>query len=115
MSTRAHVITKYEIQYGSEGLAWGQDLIEGLAREYMPSSYTGGEYRSDEAIWEFSKDEFKEMTETLANMKECEYDGKCKEWGVHPEDYPKDKAVELFKCWIEETPTDSDYVRISWF
>ena len=43
MSTRAHVITRYEILYGSEGLAWGQDLLESLADEYIEDSYTGGE------------------------------------------------------------------------
>ena len=43
MSTRAHVITKYEIKYGSEGLAWGQSFIESLADEYMTDYYIGGE------------------------------------------------------------------------
>ena len=79
MSTRAHVITKYEILYGSEGLAWGQDLLESLADEYIEDSYTGGEYHSEEAIWEFNKEQFKAMVETLANMKKREYNSKCKE------------------------------------
>lgn len=115
MSTRAHVITKYEVEYGSEGLAWGQDFIESLSDEYMTDSYTGGEYQSDEVVWEFNKSEFKTMTETLANMKKREYNRKCKEWGVKPKDYPKDYVVELFQSWLKETPETSAYVRISWF
>lgn len=115
MSTRAHVITKYEIQYGSEGLAWGQDLLESLSDEYIEDSYTGGEYHSEEAIWEFNKEQFKTMVETLSTMKKREYNSKCKEWGVNPEDYPKDYVVELFNTWLNETPEKESYVRISWF
>ena len=115
MSTRAHVITRYEILYGSEGLAWGQDLLESLADEYIEDSYTGGEYHSEEAIWEFNKEQFKAMTETLANMTKREYNRKCKEWGVKPKDYPKDEVVELFRTWLKETPEHYNNVRISWF
>lgn len=111
MSTRAHVITKYEIKYGSEGLAWGQELLESLSDEYIKDSSTG----SDEAIWEFNKAEFKSMVDTLANMKKREYNRKCKEWGVKPKDYPKDYVVELFQTWLKETPKKYKYVRISWF
>lgn len=115
MSTRAHVITKYEIKYGSEGLTWGQNLLESLSDEYMKDSSTGGEDNSDEAIWEFNKAEFKSMADTLANMKKCEYNRKCKEWGVNPKDYPKDDVVELFQTWLKETPKKYKYVRIAWF
>lgn len=115
MSTRAHVITKYEVKYGSEGLAWGQDFLESLADEYIEDSYTGGEYHSDEADWEFNKEEFKEMVETLDKMSKRSYNRKCKDWGVNPKDYPKDYVVELFQTWLKETPKKSDYVRISWF
>lgn len=115
MSTRAHVITKYEIKYGSEGLAYGQDLLESLSDEYIEDSYTGGEYHSEEAIWEFNKDQFKTMVETLSNMTKREYNRKCKEWGVNPKDYPKDYVVELFQSWLNETPEKEDYLRISWF
>lgn len=115
MSTRAHVITKYEIKYGSEGLAWGQPFIESLAYEYMTDYYIGGETHSDEAIWELSKDEFKAMTETLSNMTSDEYISKCNEWGINPDDYQKDDVVDLFRSWLKETPEKEDYVRISWF
>lgn len=115
MSTRAHVITKYEIKYGSEGLAYGQDLLESLSDEYIEDSYTGGEYHTEEAIWEFNKDQFKTMVETLSKMTEEEYNSKCKEWGVNPNDYPKDYVVELFQSWLNETPEKEDYLRISWF
>ena len=115
MSTRAHVITKYEIQYGSEGLAWGQSLIESLAYEYMTDYYIGGETNSVEAIWEFNKDEFKAMTETLSKMTSDEYISKFNEWAIDPDDYQKDYVVELFNTWLKETPEKEDYVRISWF
>lgn len=115
MSTRAHVITKYEIKYGSEGLAWGQSFIESLAVEYMTDYYIGGETHSDAAIWELNKDEFKAMTETLSNMTSDEYISKCNESGIDPDDYPKDYVVELFNTWLKETPENEDYVRISWF
>ena len=116
MSTRAHVISKYQIEYGSEGLAWGQDFLVALAGDYINDACTGGEYHSEEAIWEFDKNEFKAMVDTLEAMSESEYNEKCKdEWGVNPEDYPKDYTVELFKQWLNETPETSAYVRISWF
>ena len=116
MSTRAHVLTTYQIEYGSEGLPWGQDFLVALARDYINDACTGGEYHSDEAIWEFDKEEFKAMVDTLEAMPEDEYNKKCKdEWGVEAEDYPKDYTVELFKQWLNETPETSPYIRISWF
>ena len=115
MSTRAHVITKYEIKYGSDGLAWGQSFIESLASEYMTDYYIGGENHSDAAIWELNKDEFKAMTETLSKMTSDEYSSKCNEWGIDPDDYQKDDVVDLFRSWLKETPENEDYVRISWF
>ena len=70
----------------------------------------------DYIIGEFDKNEFKSMVDTLDAMSEDEYNEKCKdEWGVKPEDYPKDYTVELFKQWLNETPETSSYVRISWF
>lgn len=115
MSTRAHVITKYEINYGSEGLTWGQSFMESLAYEYMTDYYIGGETHSDAAIWEFNKDEFKAMTETLSKMTSDEYISKCNECGIDPDDYQKDDVVDLFRSWLKETPENEDYVRISWF
>ena len=115
MSTRAHVITKYEIKYGSEGLAWGQSFMESLAYEYMTDYYIGGETHSDAAIWELNKDEFKAMTETRSNMSSDEYISKCNEWCSDPDDYQKDDVVDLFRSWLKETPENEDYVRISWF
>lgn len=115
MSTRAHVITKYQIKYGSEGLAWGQDFLSALADEYITDSCTGGEYHSEEGIWEFDKNEFTEMVNTLEAMSKRAYNKKCKELGVNAKDYPQDYTVELFKTWLKETPKKSDYVRISWF
>ena len=115
MSTRAHVITKYEIKYGSEGLAWGQSFVETLAYEYMTDYYIGGETHSDAAIWELNKDEFKAMTETLSKMTSDEYISKCNEWCIDTDDYQKDDVVDLFRSWLKETPENEDYVRISWF
>ena len=115
MSTRAHVITKYEIKYGSEGLAWGQSFMESLAYEYMTDYYIGGENHSDAAIWELNKDEFKAMTETLSKMTSDEYISMCNEWAIDPDDYQKDDVVDLFRSWLKETPEKEDYVRISWF
>lgn len=115
MSIRANVITKYEIEYGSAGLAYGQALLLALSAEYMTDAYTGGDYNSDDAVWEFDKAQFKAMTETLSTMTTEEYNRKCDEWGVKPDDYPKDYVVELFNTWLKETPEHYTYVRISWF
>lgn len=115
MFTRANVITKYVVEYGSEGLADGQEFILALAEEYMPDSYTGGDYHSDGAIWEFNKAQFKAMTETLSKMTSEEYNSKCNEWCVAPEEYPKGYVVELFQTWLKETPENYPCVLISWF
>lgn len=115
MSIRANVITKYVIEYGSAGLAYGQDLILALSAEYMADAYTGGDEHSDASIWEFNKAQFKAMTETLSKMTSEEYRSKCNEWGVDPEKYPKDYVVELFHTWLKETPEQFPYVLISWF
>lgn len=116
MSTRAHVITKYEVKYGREGLAWGQDFLNAITGDYISDSYTGGEYNCDEAIWEFNKDQFKAMVDELDKMTEEEWGKKCEEeWGDHEHDYHKEDVVPLFKAWLKETPKNEDYVRISWF
>lgn len=115
MSIRANVITKYEIEYGRAGLAYGQELILALSSEYITDAFTGGEYNSDDTIWEFNKEQFKAMTESLSKMTSEEYISKCNKWGIDPDEYPKDDVVELFHTWLKETPEQSMYVRISWF
>jgi len=116
MSVRAHVLTKYEVKYGSCGLSWGQNFLIAITSDYIDDSYTGGEYNCDSCIWEFDKDKFKTMVDELDKLTEEEWDKKCEEeWGDPDHDYHKEDVVDLFKTWLKETPEHYNYVRISWF
>ena len=116
MSTRAHVITKYEVKYGCEGLAWGQDFLKAITCDYIPDAYTGGEYGCENCVWEFDKDQFKEMVKELGKLTEEEWNTKCEEeWGDHEHEYHKEDVVPLFKTWLEQTPKKESYVRVAWF
>ena len=116
MSTRAHVLKKYEVEYGSCGISWGQDFLIAITNDYIDDSYTGGEYNCDSCIWEFDKDQFKAMVDELDALTEEEWDKKCEEeWGDKDHDYHKEDVVGLFKSWLEETPKKSEYVRVAWF
>ena len=116
MSTRAHVLKKYNVQYGSEGLSWGQDFLKDITSEYIDDSYTGGEYCCENCVWEFDKDQFKAMVDELDKMTEEEWNQKCEEdWGDSEHDYHKEDVVPLFKAWLAETPKKENYVRVAWF
>lgn len=116
MSTRAHVIKKYDVKYGSCGLSWGQDFLIAITNDYIENSYTGGEYNCDSCVWEFDKDEFKAMVDELDKLTEEEWAEKVKdEWGEDPDEYHKEDVVDLFKSWLKETPKKEEYVRVAWF
>lgn len=116
MSTRAHVLTKYEVKYGSGGLAWGQDFLLAITADYIGDSYTGGDCQCDSCIWEFNKDEFKSMVEELDKLSDEEWDKKCEEeWGDHNHEYNKEDVVPLFKDWLKQSPKKDSYVRVAWF
>lgn len=116
MSIRAHVLTKYNIKYGAEGLSWGQEFLKAITSDYIDDSYTGGEYTCENCVWEFDKDKFKDMVDELDKMTEEEWDKKCEEeWGDHEHDYHKEDVVPLFKTWLEQTPKKECYVRVAWF
>lgn len=116
MSTRAHVLKKYDVKYGSCGLSWGQDFLIAITNDYIDDSYTGGEYNCDSCIWEFDKDQFKDMVDELDALTEEEWDKKCEEeWGDKDHEYHKEDVVDLFKSWLKETPKKENYVRVAWF
>ncbi len=116
MSIRAHVLKKYDVKYGSGGLVWGQDFLIAITSDYIPDAYTGGEDRCENCVWEFDKDQFKEMVKELDKLTEEEWNTKCEEeWGDHNHEYHKEDVVPLFKTWLKETPKKSTYVRVTWF
>lgn len=116
MSIRAHVLTKYEVEYGACGLSWGQDLLIAITSDYIKDSYTGGEYNCDSCIWSFGKDEFKAMVDELDKMTDEEWNNKCnEEWSIDPKEYHREDVVDLFKQWVKQTPEKENYIRVSWF
>ena len=123
MGLRATVIKKYEIEYGdTQGFNYDPDTLNNIISEFCNDYYNGdGAYDgpSTDAYWEIDKDEFREMYTKLSLMPEDEFNERMKEdwfYGTSSDDKPYSKKyiLDVFGGWLNETPMDSNYVRIGW-
>lgn len=124
MGLRATVIKKYEIEYGNtQGFNYDPDTLDSIISEFCDDYYNaddgcGGNISTD-AFWEINKEEFENMLDELREMDTEEFNERMEEdWfsGVFPDDkpYTKKYVLEVFQGWLDETPENSNYVRIAW-
>lgn len=123
MGLRATVIKTYKVEYGNaNGFNYDVDTLNNIIGEFCDDFYNGDDGwggPSTDAIWEIDKQQFREMYTQIALMPEEEFNERMKEeWfcGTFSDDKPYSKAyiMDVFAGYINETPEDSNYVRIGW-
>lgn len=122
MGLRATVIRKYEIEYGDTcGFNYDPDTIANIVSDYCDDRYFGGgdfEYCSTEGIWEIDKVQFENMLGTLISMPMEEFEEKLRdEWASGQGDskkYTRKYILDTFQGWLDETPKNESYIRLSW-
>ena len=123
MGLRATVIKKYEVEYGNaNGFNYDPDTLSSIIMDFCEDAYTGDDGcggHSTDAFWEIDKGQFRDMVDQLEEMPTKEFNERMKEdwfWGTFSDEkpYTKKYVLDVFKGWLEETPEDSNYVRIGW-
>ena len=118
MGLRATVIKKYEIEYGNaNGFNYDNYTLANIIGCFCDDYFCGEDCNTD-SIWEIDKEEFKEMVDRIKNLSDEEFDSYMESWfdGVFSDDKPYSKkyVLDVFEGWLEETPENSNYVRIAW-
>lgn len=123
MGLRATVIKKYEVEFGNaNGFNYDPETLDNIISEFCDDYYCGDDGYgglSTDAYWEIDRNQFCEMVDQLAEMPDEEFKERMEEdWfvGTFADDKPYSKkyVLDVFKGWLEETPKDSNYVRIGW-
>ena len=123
MGLRATVIKKYEIEYGdANGFNYDPDTLNNIISDFCDDYYNGDDGYgglSTDTYWEIDKGQFREMYTELSLMPEDEFNERMKEdwfYGAAPDAQPYSKKyiLDVFGGWLNETPKDSNYVRIGW-
>jgi hypothetical protein len=123
MGLRATVIRKYEVEYGNAcGFNYDPDTLNNIISEFCDDYYCGDDGYggcSTDAYWEIDKEQFREMYTELSLMPEDEFNERMKEDWFHgnfsfDEPYSKKYILDVFGGWLNETPENSNYVRIGW-
>ena len=123
MGLRATVIKKYEVEYGNaNGFNYNPDTLSNIISEFCDDFYCGDDGcggTSTDTIWEVDKEQFRDMVDQLEEMPTKEFNERMKEdwfWGTFSDDKPYSKkyVLDVFTGWLDETPENSNYVRIGW-
>ena len=123
MGCRATVIKKYEIEYGkTRGFNWDADTLCTIIGYFCDDFYCGDDGcggSSYDAYWEINKEQFAEMVKEIREMDETEFNERMEEdWFsaqlADDKPYSKKYVLDVFEGWLEETPKDSEYVRLGW-
>lgn len=123
MGLRATVIKEYKIEYGNcNGFNYDAETLNNIIGEFCDDFYNGDDGWggiNTSAFWEIGKEQFAQMIEDIKAMPDEEFDEKMKEdWFESPfEDekpYSKKYVLDVFEGWLEETPENSNYVRLGW-
>lgn len=112
MGLRATVIKKYEIEYGNtHGFNYESGTLADIIYEFCADYYVGdddfGGYNTDE-IWEVGKEDFKYMLSEIRKMTDEEFEE------VFSDRVGREEVIRVFEGFLNETPEDSNYVRIGW-
>ena len=107
---------------GAQGFNYDPDTLNNIISEFCDDYYNGDDGyggANTDALWEIDKEQFREMYTELSLMPEEEFDERMKEdWfhGTFSDDKPYSKKyiLDVFGGWLNETPKDSNYVRIGW-
>ena len=123
MGLRATSVKKYEIEYGDvQGFNYDPDTLANIIGYFCTDYFTGDDGcggHSVDAFWDIDRKQFFQMTHDLCEMSEEEFNDLMEnEWdgGVKLSDkpYTKKEVTDLFKGYYNDTPEDSNYVRIAW-
>ena len=123
MGLRATVIRKYEVEYGNaNGFNYDAETLSNIIGEFCEDFYCGDDGcggLSTDAFWEIDKGQFREMVEQIRTMPEEEFNQRMEDdWFQSPfsddKPYTKKYVLDVFEGWLEETPEDSNYVRLGW-
>lgn len=121
MGLRATSVKKYEIEYGNtQGFNYDPDTLASIIMDFCEDAYTGDDGcggHSTDVIWSIDKNQFSQMTNELCEMSAKEFNQRMKEdwfWGTDDKPYTKKQVTDLFKGYYNDTPEDSNYVRIAW-
>lgn len=123
MGLRATVIKKYEVEYGNaNGFNYDPNTLDNIIRDFCEDYYNGDDGcggLSTDVFWEIDKRQFEDMLDDLREMDTEEFDERMKEdWfqSVFSDDkpYSKEYVLDVFQGWLDETPENSNYVRIGW-
>ena len=123
MGLRATVIKTYKVEYGNtQGFNYDPDTLSNIISDFCDDYYNGDDGfsgLSTDTYWEIDKGQFQEMYTKLSLMPEDEFNERMKEgwfWAAVPgaQPYSKKYILDVFGGWLNETPKDSNYVRIGW-
>ena len=120
MGLRATSVKKYEIKYGDvQGFNYDPGTLSNIICHFCEDCYVGGEDTDTNCIWEIDRNEFFHMTSRLCEMSDKEFNEMMRDqWdeGTRFNDapYTKKEVTDLFKGYYNDTPEDSNYVRIAW-
>lgn len=120
MGLRATSVKKYEIEYGDvQGFNYDPRTLSNIISHFCEGYYVGSDGEDTNCIWEIDRDEFFEMTHALCKMSEEMFNEMMRDqWdeGTRFVDapYTKKEVTDLFKGYYNDTPEDSNYVRIAW-
>lgn len=123
MGLRATVIKKYEVEYGNaNGFNYDPETLSNIISEYCDDFYNGDDGYgglSTDAYWEIDRGQFWDMLREITAMPDKEFNKRMqRDWqvGKYGDDkpYTKKYVLDVFTGWFNETPEDSNYVRLGW-
>lgn len=111
MGYRCHVATKYDVKYGFGLLSFQQEFVNTLLDDLCPGLWCNSEYIGSADELEIPKGELKEAIETVKENRE-EYEKDILE---NKAEVTIDELIESMETWLQESDSNNDFVRLSWF
>lgn len=107
MGLYATAVKKYEIEYGhTQGFNYDVDGLYGIISQFCDDFYSG-DVADPNVIWEIDKTQFREMIDEIERLSEEDYDELIG-------GYDREQLINTFNGYLNETPRNSNYVRIGW-
>ena len=117
MGLRACSIKKYVVEFGdTSGFNYNPDTLANIFNKFCSDVYTGEDYANVDVYWEINKEEFANMIRTIEAMSDDEYEEFISDtWDSYSEEqYTKERLLKIFKGYLNDTPENSNYVRLGW-
>lgn len=111
MGVRAHIVTKYEVKYGSEGFNYQAPDLRCLLEDSGICNVCLNSEDDSYSDWEILAFELKARIEEIEKMPEEEIeefwtDGDCP---------GKEYIISMLKLFYDQADKGDDYIHIHWF